>query len=564
MFAGIVVLLNFLVMTAETQAAATNDKEMSAVVAILESCFLLFYTVEVCARVYLLGFAYFSHAFNNLDFTIVSLGIVSVVVEHTVGKGNKELDSVAMLKSVRVLRLLRLAKLLVSFPQLYVLVVGMERCLKTLMWASILIFMVVNVWAILSVEFLDPLMKELALDRKANFGTCTYCPTAFANVWLANLTWFEIVSGNGWGNIGRPLVEQFVWPYVLFASCIFIVVWGLLNIIVATIVDANLAAREEDVEGKATLRRRARIETCQEFEELVKRIDSDGNGHVSAQEFKDFCHHNPEFQGFLMNLGISEQMFLDLLVLMDKDGNGEIDYHEFINELADMRSIIVETSLFCVLRYVQDVRDVLHEMKESNKHPKTREDSDFEEQPQHTEAKASEANNPGVKPGWYYFGDPPMVDLQSLWRPMNSSAETGEPPRVCVTQRVTGEPPRRQPSGQVSPAEAARHFCDSVDSLVVGNEQWELIPKTQWQTTQLPTEGAENVMDTARQAGDLIDQDRDQIDWQTEIADRSARLRGQKHSVRYASPPHGINEVVGASLASVTASRCTASSEISI
>ena len=63
----------------------------------------------------------------------------------------------------------------------------------------------------------------------------------------------EIISGNGWGGIGRPLSEEYGYPFFFFVSNIFVVVYGLLNLIVAAIVDSNLAAREEDVQGQARL-----------------------------------------------------------------------------------------------------------------------------------------------------------------------------------------------------------------------------------------------------------------------------------------------------------------------
>merc|ERR1719424_1395725 len=156
--------------------------------------------------------------------------------------GGGSLDQITMLKSLRMLRLLRLIRLLVAFRELYVLVAGVSQCMTTLFWASGLIFLVLNVWSILSVEYLNPLIVELEAEGK--YESCDWCGGAFSNIWKANMTWFQITSGDGWSALGRPLSEAFGWPYLLFVAQIFIVVWGLLNLIVAAILEANATSRE--------------------------------------------------------------------------------------------------------------------------------------------------------------------------------------------------------------------------------------------------------------------------------------------------------------------------------
>ena len=64
------------------------------------------------------------------------------------------------------------------------------------------------------------------------------------------LAFVEVTSGDGWSHVGRPLCERYVWPYAFFVAHTFIVMFGLLNLIVAAIVDANIAAREEDARVK--------------------------------------------------------------------------------------------------------------------------------------------------------------------------------------------------------------------------------------------------------------------------------------------------------------------------
>jgi voltage-gated sodium channel len=242
--AGLVVIFNFFVMTAETNARATNDEVVSARCVVINQCLLAYYFVECSLRLHCLRRDFFTSSWNMLDVVIVAQGLWTEIME-LVAANSKMFEQVSLLKSLRMLRMLRLVRLLVSFRELFVLVVGLGRCMKTLFWASGLIFLVLNMWAILSVEYLQEIVAEVAIENPGAFSTCTWCPTAFSNVWLANVTWFQIITGDGWSTIARPVIEKQAWTYIFFISNVFIVMWGLLNLIVAAIVDASVAARRK-------------------------------------------------------------------------------------------------------------------------------------------------------------------------------------------------------------------------------------------------------------------------------------------------------------------------------
>merc|ERR1712100_454052 len=118
--------------------------------------------------------------------------------------------------------------MLVAFRELYVLLAGLVRCLKTCLWSALLIFLALNVWSLLSVEYLHPEIVEL--DAMNVYESCKGCSTAFKDVLRANLTWFRIISGDGWGDLMLPLIETYYWPILLLASNIFLVSFGLVNL----------------------------------------------------------------------------------------------------------------------------------------------------------------------------------------------------------------------------------------------------------------------------------------------------------------------------------------------
>lgn len=351
-FGGCVVLINFGIMTMDTHSAATDDDRVKQFVKVANQVLLFYYTVECSLRLYVMKKKFFYAGWNNLDFVIVVTGLISEILELFQGSGGR-MDQIGMLKSLRMLRLLRLVRLLVAFRELYVLVAGIGRCMKTLFWASGLIFMVLNVWAILSVELLHERVQELA--PSGAFSTCGWCENAFANIWYANLTWFQIISTADWAPIGRPLVEEYYWPYIFFTSVIFVVIWGLLNLIVAAIVDANIAAREDDVAIAAKIAAQSHNEAWQSFAELCQAMDEDGSGDITIEEFKKFWKDNVELQQHLTIMGVQEKDVDSLLLLMDEDGSGTLEQAEFIENFTTMRTLVEKSTLFFITKHVESI-----------------------------------------------------------------------------------------------------------------------------------------------------------------------------------------------------------------
>eukprot|EP00928_Gymnodinium_smaydae_P003417 TRINITY_DN11228_c0_g2_i1.p1 TRINITY_DN11228_c0_g2~~TRINITY_DN11228_c0_g2_i1.p1 ORF type:complete len:600 (+),score=58.33 TRINITY_DN11228_c0_g2_i1:48-1847(+) len=359
---GFVVLLNFVVMTIETHARAVRDTDLLAVIAYINQALLLFYIFECVSRIYLFKARFFLVMWNNLDLFIVITGLISEVLKLLDKGTGGSIKQLGVMKNFRMLRLLRLARIFVAFKELYILIAGLARCLKTLFWASGLIMIFINAWSIVSVEYMASITKEL--DAAGEYTYCSWCGNAFSNMWLANLTWFQIVSGDGWSVLARSIVEKYPWTFLFFVTNIFIVVWGLLNLIVAAIVEASIAAREEDVSISAKLVARFEEETHARFQALCKTMDSDGSGAISIHEFREVLKESKELQEQLVVMGVHDEELECLLELMAKDGDGVLANSEFVDQFTQMRTLIVKTQVFYLVKYVKQMHAELREHSE--------------------------------------------------------------------------------------------------------------------------------------------------------------------------------------------------------
>ena len=59
-------------------------------------------------------------------------------------------------RTLRVVRLLRAGRLLISVPEIYILTSGLTSALKPIIFGSIMLISVIIIWAIIVVEFLHP------------------------------------------------------------------------------------------------------------------------------------------------------------------------------------------------------------------------------------------------------------------------------------------------------------------------------------------------------------------------------------------------------------------------
>jgi hypothetical protein len=367
MFAGCAILCNFIVISMETNARVRQEeadknsnlyKDATHELLIhdyVNLAFLVLYSVECAIRLFIHGRTFFKHRWNVFDLIVVCFGLFGRVMETVLGHaGGTNVEHFQILRSIRMFRLLRAARIVISFKELYSLICGLSSCLKTLFWAAGLVFLLLTMWSILSVEYLHPLIRNLT--EEGYYSDCSHCHHAFKDIMKANLTLFGIVSGGDWLELWRPVIERHPWTAVIIVCIIFTMVFGMLNLITAVIVDTAARAREADVLHMAKHKEFERQEAWAYFANLCLILDENHDGEISLQELQKGIREIPELSAQLSVLGVDDddvQMVFDVL---DSNQDGKITHKEFIRQLYKIQTYELRSAHCFMKHYVEDIR----------------------------------------------------------------------------------------------------------------------------------------------------------------------------------------------------------------
>ncbi|CAK9025254.1 unnamed protein product [Durusdinium trenchii] len=339
-FMAVVVLVDAYCTVVDIDATAAREKSPEVFRWISDLC-LVFYTVEVFAWLLIFGLEILRDWMMLLDLFIVLCGWGEKVIETLADGGlGFRIAVLRALRLVRIFRLMRLLKRIRPLRELHKLVMMMATCLRTLLWSFMLCFVVMTVWAMLMVEVVHPVLEDMInadeLLAEKKFASCDgTCQRAMSSVMDANLLLFKtVIAGDSWGEIAVPVIQEHPATAVIFVGSLLTLVFGVLNLIVAVVVDTFADARLNDVENLAQEMEDEIEHDRTALAKLFARIDKDGSGQLTLQELIEGARDDSGFQSRLRVMDIDEHDLEQLFQMIDVDQSGTIEVAEFIGPLS--------------------------------------------------------------------------------------------------------------------------------------------------------------------------------------------------------------------------------------
>lgn len=349
-FLGMVILGNFAVIVMETDRRAETGEPTPLVIHGLNYLFFFIYVVEFLARMFAFGRKAFDNPWVTLDALIIAAGCLEIVMS-VYGAAVEAAGTLRAMRMVRLLRLLRALKLFGALRELRKLLEMVTSCMRTLFWAFMLCFMVMTIWSIVAVELLGDIVKEM--QEEDFWPSCEGCSYFFSSVMHCNLFLFQtVIAGDSWGEIAVPVTKRHPWAGFIFCGALLTIMFGVLNLVVAVVVDTFADMRSKDMSHMA---KEMEIEEYQDKKELFKifkQIDKDRSGDITYEELEDAATRVPGFRERLRVLDIDQADLQQLFNLIDRDGSGEVDPEEFIETLYRVKNTESKTATKIIKHYL--------------------------------------------------------------------------------------------------------------------------------------------------------------------------------------------------------------------
>lgn len=333
---AIVVLLDAYLACVDIDYRALDQETPTLVVRLSDIC-LLMYTLELCLFLAVHGICIvkklWRDVFFMIDVGVLLCGYVELLLSLTgMGEFFGQLGMLRLLRVARVLRLTRLLRKSTSLKELRRLLTMMATCMKALGWSFLICFAVMTFWAMLLVEIVHPIVKESGVEY---FGDCTQCLRATSSVMEANLLLFKtVIAGDSWGQIAVPVIEDHPETAIIFVGSQLTLVFGVLNLIVAVVVDTFAEARQNDLVNLAEELEQDMAADQRSLQKIFNRIDSDGSGEVTLAELVEGARRDPEFRSRLQVMDIDEVDLQQLFEMIDIEGQGHVNVMEFVTPLS--------------------------------------------------------------------------------------------------------------------------------------------------------------------------------------------------------------------------------------
>eukprot|EP00931_Biecheleriopsis_adriatica_P020640 TRINITY_DN13730_c0_g1_i1.p1 TRINITY_DN13730_c0_g1~~TRINITY_DN13730_c0_g1_i1.p1 ORF type:complete len:561 (-),score=102.96 TRINITY_DN13730_c0_g1_i1:16-1698(-) len=342
-------------LTAEPQSAEIPDWLEAANVTLF-----VLYAMEVAVRLLAMQGEFFHGVlnWNTFDLSLVMMDCCLLIVRSII----PDLKQSAFVRLLRICRSLRIVKVLRMFPalrELYIMLHSLMGALKAMLWAAVMLVMVLTIFACAAVELINPLVRELSAENI--FEGCDRCHRAFASVFDAQVTFFQqVVAGDSWGLVTIPIIERYPLTTPFFMLVVVTIQFGILNLILAAIVDQANKATEDDTYFQAMSRKQAYQKAKEVLSQICKELDRDSSGTIKIDELMEGYETMPEFAHQMRFLDVSKNDINILFSVLDADGSGQVEYDEFIEQLFKMQNQDIGVVIAFVRSYIQEICRVVH------------------------------------------------------------------------------------------------------------------------------------------------------------------------------------------------------------
>jgi len=144
---------------------------------------------------------------------------------------------------------------------------------------------------------------------------------------------------------------------IILAGSLITLVLGMMNIIMAVMVDLFAEKRSKDITKMAKELEAEEQREKKQLEQIFKKIDLDADGSVTFEELQAGAHRVAAFSHWLRVLDIDRSDLEQLFQIVDEDQSGAIDPMEFVEMMYRLKNTESKTAMRIVKQIVMNLEE---------------------------------------------------------------------------------------------------------------------------------------------------------------------------------------------------------------
>eukprot|EP00922_Rhytidocystis_sp_ex-Travisia-forbesii_P050473 GHVS01075018.1.p1 GENE.GHVS01075018.1~~GHVS01075018.1.p1 ORF type:complete len:710 (-),score=73.79 GHVS01075018.1:365-2494(-) len=238
------------------------------------------FVVELLVKILILRFRFLNDIYNCIDLGVFFFSIVPFTICISLSRyGPKSTSTAAWRKMLilRIIRVMRVAELLryySAFRELWVLIRGVTRSLKVLVWGMVLMTLMIYIFAIFATT-----MIGFSVDFEGHSAVQEQWGTVVNSM----IGLFQIMTLDDWMSLIQPILEKQKALIIFFILFIMMSVFALTNLMTAVIVESALnLTRDDALESDYENRLR-----CKQMQKGLEEFT--GKEELTVEEYKDLA-----------------------------------------------------------------------------------------------------------------------------------------------------------------------------------------------------------------------------------------------------------------------------------
>jgi len=313
--------------------------------------FCIGFSCEIMFRIFCLGLLPFVKQKKYLfDLFLVSLNVIDSSFQ-LAGGGATGLGAIGALRMLRIFKIVKMLRLVSVVEDLHLIVVGLVSALKSLRWVALLLAFVIFIMAVMLKIIVGNSCgdEDFRTSFVYHFGTAIdpteKCQEFWGTVLKSMYSLYQVTTLESWSQvIARPIWDVKPHYVILILGFQLITTFGLLNIVVAAVVDGTMNSADEFV-----IERKAMGETISHLEVVRDIFDltADSAGLVSGESLIPLLE-TAETRRKLLSMGISYDDPKQIYRILDADGNNSVPITELVRGFMRMRGTAKAKDLLAV------------------------------------------------------------------------------------------------------------------------------------------------------------------------------------------------------------------------